>query len=114
MSPAGRLGPPLAVMGLIYFLSAQPDLSTHLGRIDWVLRKGAHITVYAALWVSVLRAFGWRRPLVTTAICLAYAASDEYHQTFVHGRHGTPVDVAIDSIGMALAATLVRRRTISA
>ena len=41
---------------------------------------------------------------------LAYAGTDEIHQTFVHGRHGTPVDVAIDAVGIAVAATLIARR----
>jgi VanZ family protein len=33
-------------------------------------------------------------------ISVLYAISDEYHQHFVHGRHGTPIDVLIDSIGI--------------
>ena len=33
-----------------------------------------------------------------------YAITDEFHQTFVEGRHGTPVDWAIDSAGAALVA----------
>ena len=31
-----------------------------------------------------------------------YAATDEYHQTFVEGRHGTPVDWLIDTAGAAV------------
>jgi VanZ family protein len=104
MGPVSRYGPPLAVMTLIFALSATPDLSSGLGRWDLVLRKLAHITIYAALWLALMRATGWRRPLVATAVALLYACSDEFHQEFVHGRHGTPVDVAIDSVGLALAA----------
>jgi len=37
-------------MGLIFFLSAQPDLSTGLGTWDFILRKLAHITEYGVLW----------------------------------------------------------------
>ena len=33
---------------------------------------------------------------------IAYAATDEFHQRFVHGRHSSPVDVAIDAVGLAL------------
>jgi hypothetical protein len=29
----------------------------------------------------------------------------------VHGRHGTPVDVGIDAVGMAVAVLLATRRT---
>jgi VanZ family protein len=39
-------------------------------------------------------------------VSVLYAASDEYHQTFVPGRNGTPVDVGVDAVG-ALVALLV-------
>ncbi len=100
----GRYGPPLAVMAVIFAFSAQPDLSTNLGVWDTILRKLSHVIVYAILWLAVARAADWRRPLATTVVTLLYAISDEWHQSFVEGRHGTPVDVAIDSLGMALAA----------
>jgi VanZ family protein len=32
-----------------------------------------------------------------------YASTDEFHQTFVPGRHGSAVDVAIDSTGALIA-----------
>jgi len=35
---------------------------------------------------------------------------DEYHQTFGHGRHGTPVDVLIDSAGIAALWALTQRQ----
>ena len=41
------------------------------------------------------------------AISLAYAATDEFHQTFVDGRKGTPVDVLIDFAGIAIAAAVI-------
>jgi VanZ family protein len=104
MGPVSRYGPPLAVMALIFALSATPDLNSGLGSWDLVLRKLAHITIYAALWLTLMRATGWRRPLATTLLALLYAVSDEIHQEFVHGRHGTPVDVGIDAVGLAVAA----------
>jgi VanZ family protein len=107
---AGRFGPPVALMGLIFALSAQPDLGTDLGTVDLVGRKLVHMTEYGLLFVLWLRALGWRAPWAAAAIALGYAATDELHQTFVHGRHGTPVDVAIDALGIFLAALLVRRR----
>ncbi len=110
MEAVNRYGPPVAVMALIFALSATPDLSSGLGTIDLFLRKAAHITIYGVLWLALARATGWRRPLAASAVALLYAASDEWHQSFVHGRHGTPVDVAIDAIGMALAATASRAR----
>jgi hypothetical protein len=104
MGPVSRYGPPLAVMTLIFALSATPDLSSGLGAWDLLLRKLAHITIYAVLWLTLARATDWRRPLAATVVALLYAVSDEIHQAHVHGRHGTPVDVAIDAVGLALAA----------
>jgi len=104
MGPVSRYAPPVAVMALIFALSATPDLSSGLGAWDFVLRKIAHVTIFALLWLTLARAADWRRPILACVIAVAYAASDEIHQSFVQGRHGTPVDVAIDSLGIGLAA----------
>ena len=104
MGPVSLYAPPVAVMALIFALSATPDLSSGLGPWDLVLRKLGHIAIYAVLWLTLARAAGWMRPLATTVVALLYAVSDEIHQTFVGGRHGTPVDVAIDAVGFGLAA----------
>lgn len=104
MRLVSRYAPPLAVMVLIYVLSAQPDLHTDLGVWDTVLRKLAHITVFGALWLAIARATDWRRPLLSTVIAVLYAISDEVHQTFVNDRYGSPFDVAIDTLGMGFAA----------
>jgi VanZ family protein len=104
-------------MTLIFALSATPDLSTGLGPWDTLLRKLAHITIYGVLWLTLARATCWRRPLLATAIALVYAISDELHQSFVDGRHGSPLDVAIDALGVGLAALawilVVRRRALT-
>jgi hypothetical protein len=102
-----RLLPPLALMVLIFALSAQPDLNSGLGLWDTVLRKLVHMAEYGLLW------WLWRRAVGSTpaaaAITLAYAATDEWHQSFVSGRHGTPVDWAIDAAGIAIAIALHAR-----
>jgi VanZ family protein len=109
--------PPLLLMGLIFFLSDQPSLNSGLGLIDTVGRKLLHFGEYALLcylWWRPLRTVvpPGRAALVAFAIASAYAATDELHQTFVDGRHGTPVDVLIDSVGMTLAALYARRRSL--
>src|SRR3954465_4895156 len=101
--------PPVALMGLIFFLSAQPDLSSGLGAWDILLRKLAHAGVYALLallWWRALRAAAPEHRAVAAAwvIAVAYSATDEWHQTFVTGRHGTPLDVLIDAGGAGAAA----------
>ncbi len=103
MGPVSRYGPPLAMMALIFALSATPDLDSGLGPWDMLLRKLAHITVFGALWLTLARAAHWRRPGLAAVIAILYAISDELHQSFVEGRHGSPVDVAIDAFGVGLA-----------
>jgi VanZ family protein len=95
-------------MGLIFALSSLSDLNSGLNAGDFFLRKLAHMTEYGLLFVLWTRATG--RQGLSALITIVYAATDEYHQSFVEGRHGTPVDVLIDSTGVLIAALLLRRR----
>ena len=106
--------PPVLWMGVIFFLSAQPTLPYHPDTLlDSILKKAGHMVEYGILtfllWRALSRGWGtllWS-PLVTAfLVSVLYAVSDEYHQTFVPGRNGTPVDVGIDAVG-ALVALLV-------
>jgi VanZ family protein len=107
-------------MGLIFFFSAQPSLDSGLGWIDTLARKLVHFGEYALLcflWWRPLRTGlpARRAALLALAISSLYAATDELHQSFVDGRHGTPVDWAIDTAGAALAAyALGARRRVTA
>jgi hypothetical protein len=108
--------PPLALMAVIFVFSAQPDLNSGLGTIDLVGRKLIHASEYALLtflWWRALRTVvpPHRAILLAFAAAVAYAATDEFHQHFIQGRHGTPVDVGIDALGAGLAAMFLRRRS---
>ena len=92
--------PPLLLMGAIFFLSDQPSLNSGLGAIDLIGRKLIHFAEYALLC--------FRAALLAFLLASGYAATDEYHQSFVDGRHGTPLDWAIDSAGAATAALKLR------
>ena len=94
--------------GVIFALSSIPRLGTGLGVWDTILRKGAHITEYAILALLLVRAVGREAPAL--ALGVLYAASDELHQSFVRGRHASPVDVAIDAVGL-LVGVIAWRRT---
>ena len=85
---------------VIFAFSSIPSLSSGLGTWDTVLRKGAHITEYAILGLLLYRALEREAPALAAGI--AYAATDELHQHFVSGRHASPVDVAIDAVGVSL------------
>jgi len=90
---------------LIYFFSDQPNLKTNFGVWDLILRKTAHITEYAILFLLSRRAF-FNTVNKNFAgafggiFALLYAASDEYHQSFVVGRVCSVIDVLIDGFGI--------------
>ena len=109
MGTLGRFGPPVVLMAIIFLLSAQPDLNSGLGTWDTVLRKLAHMVEFGLLWFLWWRALGYGNPVPAIAIALAYAAGDEFHQSFVEGRHGSPWDVAIDATGVAIATAAAYR-----
>ena len=112
MRAISRFGPPLALMAVIFFFSAQPDLGTGLGVWDTILRKAAHMAEFGVLWYLWHRALERPSPLPAALIAVGYAITDEYHQTFVEGRHGSPVDLLIDAAGIAIAIAIhARRRT---
>ena len=75
--------------------------------INAPIRKVIHASVYfvlaffsMTLWNII---FDHKRYTLALAlalvICVAFAITDEYHQTFVAGRTGQPLDVIIDSLG---------------
>ena len=118
MPPLRRLDlwlPPLALMAAIFYFSAQPSLELGLGPLELFGRKLVHFAEYALLCLLWWRAFehrlGPRRAaLLAFAITSAYAATDELHQSFIEGRHGTPVDWLIDTAGAGLMALVLRSR----
>lgn len=102
-----------------------PDVSDETIRgIQLVIRKAAHVLEYAILSILSCRALTQRAapsPLPLAAlgqavlIAVAYAALDEWHQSWTAERFGSPLDVAIDSVGATVGAAffawLSRRKT---
>jgi VanZ family protein len=62
---------------------------------------------YAILGLLLLRAID--RELVAAGLGIAYAVSDEIHQSFVTGRQGAPRDVLIDAVGVLAGVYLFPR-----
>lgn len=99
-----------AWMGLIFYLSAQPDLP-HAPEpwLDVVVKKAGHAALYgvlAWLYMGALRGDGPpsdRARLLAFGLAALYAVTDEVHQSFVPGRTPSPWDVLIDGAGAALA-----------
>ena len=103
----------------------KPDISAEaLAQIHFVVRKLGHISEYAILamllWRAVRSATNLRmkKSIVFVAVwltCGIFAASDEFHQTFVASRTATSSDVAIDLcgafIGLIISSIFARRRS---
>lgn len=81
--------------------------------IEFFIRKGAHVSEYALLsflWIRTLSVWPFRSAapsiIVGGALAVLYAASDEWHQSFVPGRTGHSIDVMVDSVGVGLVVIL--------
>ena len=106
-------GPSLVLMGVIFAFSSIPSQEMpNFGIWDFLVKKGGHASGYALLALANLYALKDRagaRPYAWAwLVAVLYAATDEFHQSFVPGRHPAVTDVGIDGvgalIGLALAA----------
>ncbi len=98
--------PVLAWMGLIFALSAQPDLPhPDVGWADFLVSSLAHAFVFAVLALLLARALGDRprAGLLAFLFTLLYAFSDEFHQAFVPGRVPDLWDLGCDGFGAGVA-----------
>ncbi|MGQ9656750.1 MAG: VanZ family protein [Fimbriimonadales bacterium] len=89
----------------------------HVKTLNYLFRKMGHGTGYLLLTLVGYWAFRGSFGMESArALCWAVLTSllravlDEIHQAFVPGRTGTPVDVLIDAVGIALATWLIIRR----
>lgn len=75
-----------------------------------IVRKGAHMTEYAILGFLLVGALEIRHLailwLVAWMVAIAYAGTDEFHQTFVPGRSGELRDVYVDSAGALIGVSV--------
>jgi VanZ family protein len=75
--------------------------------LEFFFRKSAHVMEYAlltGLWFinllfTKLRKYSF---FISPVMVVLYAASDEWHQSFIAGRTGHAIDVSVDSIGMLI------------
>ena len=81
--------------------------------LHFVIRKLAHLTEYAILaylWYRALSAPGTKSPspfMTSLLICVLYAISDEWHQSFIADRGPSPADSLLDSCGAAIMLLLL-------
>ena len=96
----------LVVEPIVRFLF--PSISPNgLLVVHGAVREMAHLTEYFVLSLLLFRAFNdgstdgqrWRWALVCLLVVALFAASDEYHQSFVAERSPSVRDVALDTVG---------------
>lgn len=101
-------GPAVAQMAAIFYASSIPDLDALPGGVSDTV---GHMVGYALLAGLLLRALAGARVSGATPstawfallVSAAYGASDEGHQSFVHGRTPAFGDWCADAFGAAAA-----------
>lgn len=106
-----RWFPAIAWLVVIFYLSNQPDLpSNKIDIINFLQKKSAHVVEYFILTILLFRAYKYHRLDLAIYFAILYAFSDEAHQLFIFGRTGLIRDVAIDSLGIAIAAVFILKK----
>ena len=100
------------MMLAIFIFSATPSRDEPFSVLRYIIFKGGHVTGYAMLTLTFWRGFDFGKKHVWLAwLCaLLYAATDEYHQSFVAGRHPAVFDVVVfDNAGALIAVWIANR-----
>lgn len=105
--------PAFLMMLIIFLFSAQPASELpSLSWADWLIKKGGHIVGYTFLAFSYWYALRMQqnRSWLVWLLTLAYALTDEFHQSFVPGRNPSLWDVLVfDHIGALISLWSVGR-----
>ena len=110
--PLLRWLPAALIMAVIFGFSSTPSAQLpSFGLLDFVVKKGAHMLGYGLLacayWVGL--GLEKRRWWLALLFAILYAMSDEFHQSFVPGRHPSWVDVfGFDGGGALIGLSLVK------
>ena len=103
----------LGYMGVIFFLSGTSFHSQLFQQVEKNhVDKLVHIVEYSvlgfllarALQISGMRPFGVMFFAAVLIIGVAWAASDEYHQSFVPNRDASVYDGMADTVGLSIGA----------
>lgn len=102
--------PPILWASVIFTFSSLPTVETTTFYLwDFLIKKTAHFVEYAILATLVYRALinskvdSKKAMWISVLASFLYAASDEYHQSFVPGRGPALRDVIIDTVGALFA-----------
>jgi VanZ family protein len=104
--------PAVVMMAVIFVASNTPSSSIPtFGILDTIVKKAGHMLGYALLALAYWYGLDLKKGLWWLALVLAvlYALTDEYHQSFISGRHPSLLDVfGFDSGGALLSLLLTR------
>jgi len=103
-------GPVIVYMAVIFYVSAQPDVTIPSALTD----KSSHSIAYTLLGGLIVRALAGGLParitartaVIAIALTTAYGATDEIHQLFVPGRSAEIYDLFADAIGGGIGAVV--------
>jgi VanZ family protein len=99
--------PAVLVMAAIFGFSSIPSREMPaLGIWDAIIQKGGHVLGYAILALTYWYALRSNKPhwLLALFLSVVYALSDEFHQSFIPGRHAGLADVLVFDTGGAVIA----------
>lgn len=104
-SSSGSLSTSVLNMVSTAWNSILPNTKFDEDYVHLLIRKGAHFSVYLILGILTSNALCIsdvplkKQILYALAISILYAASDEFHQSFVPGRGPSIIDVGVDTGG---------------
>ncbi len=103
--------PAVVIMAVIFGFSSTPSNELpYFGLLDLVVKKGSHMLGYGLLALACWYALRFDMHLwwLVLLIAVVYAITDEFHQSFVPGRHPSWVDVLLfDGGGAALTLLII-------
>lgn len=101
---------------VVHAVVGHPLPPSQFDALHYGVRKSSHVLEYAVFGLLLFRAirgeregWNWRWALTAIAIAALYAATDEWHQSFVPSRTASAWDVLIDTTGATLAQVLFFR-----
>jgi VanZ family protein len=109
---SGGLSSGITEMVLNMINTIFPSLKVDMDLFHHIIRKLAHFTAYFILAILVINALrisnvsGFKSIIITLLISIIYAATDEFHQSFIPGRGPSIKDVFIDSFGASFGLAI--------
>ncbi|MBA4380686.1 MAG: hypothetical protein C0393_08450 [Anaerolinea sp.] len=116
--------PAILIMATIFAFSSIPSSELpDFARADLLVKKGGHMLGYGLLTLAYLRGLRAACPggqdrersdrlrperakvsiVAAWLLAVLYAFTDEFHQSFVAGRHASLLDVGVDATGAVIA-----------